>query len=256
MTIDLGAWLTGGVFAFMLLFCRIGSAFMVLPGFGEVFTPARFRLLLALGLCFALVPVLGPRLPSMPTGAGASFLLIATEIMTGLFMGLFARVLVLILENAGMVISHQMGLANAHMFNPQIETQGSFAGMLLSLLGLVLLFETDLHHMMILGVVESYDTFVPGASLMVDDMAETFARTVSSAFTIGVQIAAPMLIVGLMLYFALGLLARLMPQFQVFFVALPLQIFMGFLVMLLSLDAMMLFWLTCFEDRMTTLFGL
>jgi flagellar biosynthetic protein FliR len=103
-----------------------------------------------------------------------------------------------------------------------------------------LIFATDLHHLVIAGLNDSYTLFRPGEVPIVGDVASLITGTVTSAFRIGVQLAAPFLVFGLLFNLGLGVLSRLMPQMQVFFIGMPLAILAGFLVLLLVVGAMMM----------------
>jgi Flagellar biosynthesis pathway, component FliR len=91
----------------------------------------------------------------------------------------------------------------------------------------LLILATDLHHLMFRAVVDSYELFRPGQSLPVSDMSNLLATTLAASFRLGLQLAAPLVVFGLVFYGGLGVLARLMPQMPVFFVALPVQLMMG-----------------------------
>jgi len=102
-----------------------------------------------------------------------------------------------------------------------------------------LLFATDSHYLVIAALSESYDIFAPGALLPSGDVAALAVRAFAGAFKIGVQLAAPFLVFGLVFNVGLGILARLMPQMQVYFVGVPLSIMFGLLILLMVLAAMM-----------------
>jgi flagellar biosynthetic protein FliR len=173
------------------------------------------------------------------------------EFVIGLFIGTIARVFMIALDVAGMLISTTSGLANAQVFNPSLASQGSITGAFLSMVGVVLLFVTNLHHLLIYGVVESYAMFPVGAVPDSGSMAQLITQAFSASFLIGFQIAIPFIIVAMMLYIGMGVLSRLMPQVQVFILALPVQIMLSMVTMALIISAAMLFWMTKFEDGMT-----
>jgi len=87
--------------------------------------------------------------------------------------------------------------------------------------------------------------------LPVDDFSETVARTVSTVFLLAVQISAPFIAVGTIFYLGVGLLARLMPQIQVFFVAMPLQIALGIMMLALALPIVMHWFIINFEETLS-----
>ena len=119
----------------------------------------------------------------------------------------------------------------------------------------MLIFSTDLHHVAIGAISGSYRMIPPGAALPTGDMAELTVRLVSASFVLGFQLAAPFLVFGFALYAALGILARLMPQLQVFFVVMPATIWVGLILFALLIMMMMGWYLTHFENELQQLRG-
>ncbi|RTR24261.1 flagellar biosynthetic protein FliR [Azospirillum griseum] len=235
------------VFVWMIVFVRVGTAFSVMPTVGDAFVSARTRLLLALAVSVVVAPVLRPQLPPMPGNIFQLTVLIVGEMTVGIFLGSVGRLLMGVLEVAGTIVALETGLSNAQIFNPAMATSGSLPGALMGWLGLLLLFITDMHHLLIMAVVDSYATFVPGAPIPIDDMANVIGQLVSKTFLLGVQMAAPFLITGLMFALALGLLNKLAPQVQVFQLFTSIQVLLGLFMFALTLAAMMMFWLSRFE---------
>jgi len=244
------------VFSVLLVFCRIGGAIVILPGFGETFVSPRIRLLLALLIALVVTPVAEPSLPDMPSQVGPLVLLIGGEILVGVFIGTVARLMIAALATAGTVIAFVSGLASALAFNPLLSDQGTLPSAFLTLLGLLLIFATNMHHLMLRAVFDSYTLFVPGSAPDSGDMAMYVGRTVADSFTLGIQLAAPFLVISLVFYVMMGLLARLMPQMQVFFVAIPLQILLSFFILSGVLTGMMLWFLTQFSTRLSNFMSL
>lgn len=231
----LGSLLTEEAFAFALVFVRLGAALMLLPTIGESAVPARTRLHLALAFTVVLTPLLADSLPALPDNALELLALVLGEAAVGLFLGAGARIVMSALHVGGMVFSFQSSLAAAQIFDPNQAAQTSVAGNFLNLLAIVVIFVTDLHHLLLAGLVDSYALFPAGAPWPAADGANAVARLVADAFRIGVQIAAPVLVAGFLLYLGAGLLNRLMPQMMVFFVMLPIQITLAFAILTLSL---------------------
>jgi flagellar biosynthetic protein FliR len=236
-----------GLFAFFLVFARVGSALMVLPGFGETYVSPRFGLILALAMTLVVVPFLLPLLPSAPSNPVALLLLLVGEIVVGIFIGGIARVILSALQVAGMIISFQSSMANAFTFDPISAQQGALAGGFLTTVGLLLIFVSDMHHLMLAAVVDSYAVFTPGVLPPLGDFSDAFTRIVARAFVLALKVAAPFIMIGLMFSLGVGVLARLMPQVRVFIIAMPLQITVGFLVLALTVSASMLLLLGDYE---------
>lgn len=243
----LEGFLAGQVFGLLLVFARIGSALMVLPGIGDGYVPPRIRLILAMLLAVLIMPVLPDPLPPAPASPLALLALMFGEVVIGLFLGLIARVLLAAVDVAGVIISFNLSLSSAAIFNPLMAVQGSMISAFMTVTAVMLLLVTDLHHLMISAVVDSYALFPVGVMPPFGDLADVFSHVVARSFLIGVQVAAPFIALGVVFNIGLGLISRLMPQLQIFFIAMPAQILAGLLVLVLVLSAGMMYWLGQFD---------
>ena len=222
--------LPANIFAAALVFARLGSALMLLPGIGEIYVPPRLRLVLALGITLVATPVAAPALPRLPAGFIELGLILGGEIAVGLFLGTIARILLTAVEVAGTVISVNLGLSAALIFNPLLQQQESITSAFYSVAGVLIIFLADLHHPMLRALVGSYGVFHPGALFQWGDLSDAVARAVTESFKIGVEMAAPFMIIGTIFYVAVGMISRLTPQLQILFVVQPLQIVAGLVV--------------------------
>ncbi|MBX3455528.1 flagellar biosynthetic protein FliR [Ferrovibrio sp.] len=238
----------GNVYIFLLLFCRLGAVLMSLPGIGEASVPARVKLSIALLMAGLLVPVLGPTLPPMPSQPFLLGFLILTEIGFGLAFGMIARMMMSALQVAGTVIASQAGLAAAMFFDPNQGGQTAVLSGALVFMGTMLIFATDLHLVLLQGMVDSYRLFPPLRAPAYGDFAEVAQQMVSSSFSLGMRMAAPFIVYGIVFNVALGLLNRLMPTLQIFFIMQAPQIAMSFLLFGFSLAAIGLLFTTQFEE--------
>ncbi|MDI1344625.1 MAG: flagellar biosynthetic protein FliR, partial [Pseudolabrys sp.] len=123
--------------------------------------------------------------------------------------------------------------------DPTQNQQGLLVGNFLAVLGIALIFATDMHHLVIAALNDSYYIFAPGEVPIVSDIAQHITQVVAGSFKIGIQLSAPFLVFGLLFNLGLGVLSRLMPQMQVFFIGLPLSILLGLLLLLFVIGAMM-----------------
>lgn len=238
--------LPGMVFAGGLVFARVGSILMLMPGFAEPSIPMRIRLSFALLVAMMLGPIIAPSLPPMPAEPLPMAGMVMGEMIIGLMVGGIARILMSMAATAGQLIGMQSGLSFAQTFDPSQGQQGAIFATLLNLTFLVLMFATNLHHLLLLTTSNSYVVFPPGELPDFADTAEWALTAFSDAFRLGVQIAAPLIVFGLVFYLALGVLSRLMPQAQIFFIAMPSNIMVGLFILTISLGAMSAVWL----DRM------
>ena len=245
---DMQSFLTTGVFAFILVFVRVGTAIMVMPGIGNAFVPANIRLYFALAFAFVIFPVLQSRIPNPIPETFTLFTMIIMEFVAGLFLGTIMRVLLAAIDIAGMVISTQSSLANAQLFNPAFATQGPVIGSFLTMIATLLLFVTNLHHLMITGIIESYDLILINHTPDMGDMAALLVKEVGYAFQIALQMTAPFLIIITILYVGMGVMSKLMPQVQVFMLAVPIQVTLALLTLVTVMSTMMLYWLSRFDE--------
>jgi flagellar biosynthetic protein FliR len=235
---------------FMLVFARVGAMVMLLPGFGESNIPVRVKLGIALLLTLIILPLHRAAYHVDMTSMSALAVLMVHEIIIGVVLGATARVTLSALSVAGSVIAQQLGLGFVTSIDPTQGQQGLLIGNFLTILGMTLLFATDSHHLVISALNESYRIFSPGEIVPSGDVAALATRAFTTAFKIGMQLSAPFLVFGLVFNIGLGVLARLMPAMQVYFVGVPLSIMVGFLIFALVLTAMMGTYLNYFTGVM------
>ncbi len=224
--------------AFMLTFARIGTLVMLLPGIGEQMISPRARLGFALLVAVVLFPLTRTLLPAGGPPTSLVGLLVG-EIAVGLVLGLATRMVVAALQTAGTIVAQQLGLAFAMTVDPAMGGQQASIGNLLTLLGLTLIFAADLHHLAIGAIRDSYNILPPTGMPETGDAAALAIKAVSRGFELSVQIAAPFIAFGILFNLGLGVLSRLMPQLQVFFLAMPATILAGMLVLLAVVSVMM-----------------
>ena len=242
---------SGSIVIYMLVFARTGAMIMLLPAIGEAGVPSRVRLILALAVSIAFAPTVAHDYPTQaPASELGLGLLVFQEITAGILVGAMTRIVMAALSVAGNLIATQTGLSYAQQVDPTSDQQSVVIGNFFSLLGVVLIFATNMHHLAIGAIVGSYTLIPPGAALPTADMAELTVRLVGGSFALGLQLAAPFLVFGFAVNAATGLLARLMPQMQVFFIAMPINILAGFLLMALLVGSMMTLFINYFATTM------
>ena len=235
------------IYRFMLIFTRLGVALTVMPGFGGATVQTQIRLVLALTMSFLMLPVLGGTLPPLPRDPAGLLLLIAGEATVGFFLGLVVQVLLSALDIAGSFVGFQIGLTNAFSFDTISQQQSQLLSAFLANIALVVIFAADLHHLMLRAVADSYVLFPPGQALPLDDFSHTISTMMGEAFALGLKMAAPILVFGLTFHAGLGLLSRLVPQMQVFFIAVPVQVLVGMWMLMVALPVMMMLFMRSFE---------
>ncbi|WP_440959377.1 flagellar biosynthetic protein FliR [Oceanicaulis sp. LC35] len=241
------------LFAAAMVFARMGGILMLMPGIGETSIPVRLRLAFALAFCFVIGPIVAPSLPAPPDTLAGLGVTIGLETLIGVMIGAASRILLTAGAIAGQIIGYQTGLAMAQSFDPAQGQAGVLPAQFLNLIFIVIVLVTPLHQEMLLAAAGSYELMPAGQPPLWGDAAFWALELFIDAFTIGVQIASPLIVFGLVFYLGLGVLSRLMPQAQIFFIAMPLNILIGFSIMAMSLGAMVMLWTDRYERFASTL---
>lgn len=229
-------------FAAFMVFARVGAMMMLLPGVAEPGVPARARLSLALLVSLALAPGLASQFPPMPDQPFPLAGMIVREVLIGLAFGGVLRIILSAIAVAGQAIAMQSGLAMAMAFDPTQGTQSALFTAFLNVTATAFIFATGLHLVFLAGVQGVYQLVPPQGPIAIGDFAEMGLIGFVDAFRIGIQMAAPLIVFGLVFYLALGVLTRLMPQAQIFFVAMPLTVMFGMVILSMTLGAALVMW--------------
>jgi len=243
------------IFSFLLVFSRIGTAFMVLPGFGSQQVTVTARLVFALAVSLVLTPMLKKFLPVEPTSISALVLLVSSEMFIGFFLGMIPRIMLGALQTAGTIMAMLASLSSMFAMDTVAEQQSSTLSGYLGLIGLTLIFVTDTHHLMLIAIVDSYSLFTPAAGPPIGDMTDYIAHRVGDSFRIGLQLCAPLVLSGLAYYLGIGIMGRLMPQLPIFFFGMPVQISVQIYLIAISLSSLMMVFMRFFTDGLQNLVG-
>lgn len=234
------------IFQFFVLFARLGVTFMVFPIFSDPAITARARLMLALLISLAFYPLLGSTLPDLPATTSQTFMLLGTEMIIGLLLGLAARLMFSALALAGELIAFMAGFQSATLFDPSSGANTAAPSIFLSLAAGTMFLALNLHHVLIKGLLGSYQAFPVGQIPPVGDAAAAVTTIITQAFILGVQLAAPVMVAGFLALAMFGVFNRLIPQLQVYFVSVPISIALSLLVMAATIGLM----LTHFTDTL------
>jgi flagellar biosynthetic protein FliR len=236
------------VYAAGLLFSRLGAIVMLIPGIGEAYIPARIRLSLAFAMTLALYPVLAVGAPAEPTEVAGLAGAVIKEALIGLMIGAILRLFMASLATAGEIVSLQTTLSFSQTANPTQAQPSTTLGTFLGLMGVLLVMTTDLHHLFLAAIVRSYSIFPFHREIPVGDAGALAIQTTAKSFALGLQLAAPVMVFAFVFNIATGLVGRVMPHFQVFFVATPLLVLTSLSVFALSLGAIGMVWVERYRD--------
>ena len=236
-------------FHFFLIFMRVGVVMSLIPAFSEQYITKKSRLLLALAISLVVLPVLKDKFPAAPTTVEALVYLMFVEAFIGFFVAMTIKLVFEALQIAGVFISNQTGLAAAQIFNPGLAQQGALYGALLYSSGIFLVFATDTHHLFIQAMVGSYQMFPPGEMAPIGDFSEMITKTVSKSWLIGFQLSGPVLLISFVIHLGMGMVAKLVPSINIFFVSLPIQVVVGIIVMMVTMSAMLTWFLATVQEH-------
>jgi flagellar biosynthesis protein FliR len=232
-----------------LVFARVAAALVLLPGFGETHLPQRVKVIAALLVAVAMAGNVPGRPEAVPT-PGTMASQIGAEIAVGLLLGTVARTLFMALHVAGTVIAQQAGLGL--IVPASIEPEGVSALAQILLFGAIsLIFALDLDHQLLLAIRDSYALFPLGRLPDPGSMALHVMRTVSEAFSLGIRLSLPFLVIGFTLYAGLGVINRAMPQMMVFFVAAPGFTIVGLVLLAVTLPTLLWTWAGAFDAALS-----
>ena len=240
---DLLAVLPTEAFAFALLLARTGCACMLLPGIGEAELPATVRAGFAVALSVLLLPVVEPLVSTLPSRPPAAALMVAAEVATGLWLGWLTRILVLALPMAGQVIAGLAGWSNVLQTDALLGGQVSALSRAWALAATVALLASGLYALPLAALAGSYRLIAPGALLPAADSAQQVVAALGAATALVLRLASPFVLGSMVWHSALALLARLVPQLQVYFMAMPGQILGGVLLLAVLASALLAGWL-------------
>ena len=181
------------VYAAGLIFARVGAIVMLLPGFGDTSVPPRIRLSFAFLMALMLMPVVAKGMPVPGDVSGVAGAVIK-ELMIGLMIGAILRMLLSSLATAGEIISIQTTLSFAQTAAPGQAQPSTTLGTFLGLIGITLIMATDLHHMFLAAIVKSYSIFPFSRPIQISDGAQLAIQTVAGSFRLGLQLAAPVVV--------------------------------------------------------------
>lgn len=228
-----------------MIFIRCGSILFFLPIFGDEQVPARIRIFLSIGCAFLLYPVVpSSKILSSVTSLElmTMSLVLLKEIFVGFTIGFVARMLVDLVIMSSSMVGYQMGFGMANVLLPGSTDQTTAFTVLNKFLFLLIFLSLNLHHILLAALAESFnvvpiDVIAPNSGLGIE-----LIHTTSDLFLICMQLAAPVLIGLLFTMAALGLMARVVPQLNVFTLSFPFSFFIG-LMIYISTMALMPTWI-------------
>lgn|GEM_PF-1819142 len=238
-------WLTD-LHHFFFVFARVFGLIMGMPFLSQVEISSRFRAIACLAITLAFNPLVPDEYFSISQNLSWAFCRFLGEFSIGFFLGLIARFALAAVDFAGQIIGFSVGISSATVFNPSQANHGSVVSVFLTLAATTSFLVLDGHHMVFKNLLITYSKLPPDwfsfKSPLIHDFFKGIVELADILVRTGFQLSIPFLLVNTVLQFALGILGKLVPQIQVFFLGMSLQVLLGWFVLLISFGSMLLFY--------------
>ena len=254
MTATVGE-LLGWAPAFALVLARVGATMTLMPGLGETTAPAIVRVGVAFCITVLLVPILQPLMPPVPQSGLSLALMVAGEVVTGLWFGWLTRMIALALPIAASFIAYLLGLSTVLQPDPELGAQSTALAKLFDMASPVLILGTTLYTLPLRALVGLFQLIPPGQMLPPADTLQVVVVALGTTFTLALKLASPFVVAAVAWHVAMGQIARVMARVQIYFVSMPGQILGGLLLLISVSGAMIAVWRQAVELYLVALPG-
>lgn len=220
---------------FLLVLLRVSALLVVAPIFGHRLYLARAKVGMAFMISLVIFPTVADGGLDIPEGFLPYAFVLVREILMGIVLGFSVLLLFIGIQFAGQLAGLQMGFGIVNVIDPQSYEQISIIGQFLNILAVLLIFSLDGHHIILNGLMASFEAVPLGGVVFKAPVATKLIALTSALFAVAIKISAPILIALFLVSVAMGVLARTVPQMNVFIVGFPVQLAVGLFVMIASL---------------------
>jgi len=224
------------VVAFVLIFMRMTGIFLTAPLFASKNINAGTKAAWILLITFLVFPIVDYKPAALPVMGLPFSIAVIRELLVGFCIGMGATLLLTGIQLAGQIIDIQMGLGMVNIIDPTTSTQISVMGQYFYLVALLVMMSVDGHHLLLRGVVDSFSSIPLGQAHfsvpLGTKMMDLFSGIFFTAFRVGAPVIGALFITNM----ALGVVARTVPQMNVFIVGMPLNLAVGFMIAALSMS--------------------
>jgi flagellar biosynthetic protein FliR len=216
---------------FLVVLARVGGMVTFAPFWANRVTSPKIKIVLAFAMALALTPLVITKIDTPPSDQGQLVIVLIGELLIGLTFGFVGRLVFGGIEMAAYLISSQMGFSLAGTIDPTTQAQTTAFGIIGQMLGLMVLLSVDGHHWFLTATVRSFSLTAPGTFELTPQLLDLLIQLSANALVVGITLAAPAVIVLLVIEFALEFFGRTAPQFQVFILGFPIKIAVGFAIL-------------------------
>ena len=222
-------------YPFLLIFSRLSAFMAIFPPFAWRGIPAPLRIFFALILSLLIALMWQGERPLMPADNLAFVLAVAREITAGIILGFFVTLFLSTFLMAGQFMDHMAGLTMGGVFDPLFGSQVTYIGQFFYFFAFVLFLTVNGHHPLLLALQESFRIIPLAGPWFSPALPQQFFKLFAGVFLLAFQIAAPVIVVMLILDMALGYLSRAMPQIHIFIISFSLKIMLTLAMLMLLL---------------------
>jgi flagellar biosynthetic protein FliR len=219
------------VIFFMLVLSRVAGIFAALPVFGGRSLPTRIKAITVFMITLVCFPTLSVSIPQVPPDAFTLGLLALSELMIGLTLAFISQIIFAAVEFSGQIIGMQMGLTISSIIDPTRGVQTQIMSVVQTLFATLLFLSLNIHHLFISTIIDSFRVIPLGGWHLNGEVIHFLVQRAADIFIIGVRLAAPVMVALLLTTVALGIMARVFPQMNVFMISMPLNIGLGLIIL-------------------------
>ncbi len=216
------------ILLFFLILVRMTSLFLAAPVFSSRSVPMMFKIGMGGLISFLIFPVVEPNTPEIALDWLQVLVVVFAEIFTGVMIGFVLSFLFVGIEIAGEYIGLDMGFSMVQEIDPTFNQPLSVIARLKTNMAMLIFLLLDGHHYLIEALAYSYRTVPVGGWQLSSLAVQRIMQISAEVFVIGIKIAAPAVVTLFLTSVAMGIIARAVPQMNIFFVGIPLRMLAGF----------------------------
>lgn len=239
----------------LLVLARISGIFIAAPVYGSRNIPSYAKIGLAISLTYLIAPLVS-RPPIIPESLYPYSLVVIGEVGIGLIIGFAASLIFSAVQMAGQLLDMQIGFGIINIFDPQLGQQLPLIGNFKYILALIVFLSTNGHHILLTALVSSFKFIPLTGFVLTGSLTNLMVDMVSGIFIIAIKISLPVLVAVFLTDIALGILARTMPQMNIFVVGVPGKIIVGIFVLSLALPFYVMFLEVAFNGMYNDIYRL
>lgn len=222
---------------FMLVFARISMVIAVIPIFGSTNVPVPIKIGLSLFLSLIIYTIIDQSMVPLNMSIANLFIILLKEGIVGLMFGFVTGIMFFAIQFAGHFVSFQMGFAMVQLIDPQSQERVPIIGQFYFILGILIFLLINGHHLVLSALGESFNLVPIGSGMINGDLTNSLVFLGGKVFILAMKISSPILATLFLTDVMMGIIARTVPQMNIFFVSLPLKISIGMLLVIITIGS-------------------